>query len=638
MSLLSLESVCFAFGETRLLDKVDLTIAENERIGLIGRNGAGKSTMLKIIAGLKQADSGNIRVKNGLRIAMVTQEPELEPGKTVYECVSDGLGNIRDLINEYHKTTSLLEQKPHDDKLLNQLHRLQSGLEASDGWQVSHLIDSIISRMQLDPDARVDALSGGQRKRLALAQSLVIEPDLLILDEPTNHLDIESIQWLEELLNNFKGSILFITHDRRFLDDVATRIIELDIGHLYSFPGNFSEYQRRKADQLETESRQNAEFDKFLKGEEEWIRQGIKARRTRNEGRVRRLEALRKERRKRRERTGNIRLAIDEGQLSGKIVAELEHVSYSWNEQALIKDFSTLIIRGDRIGLIGPNGVGKTTLLNIILGKIKPDQGTVRTGTKLSVAYFDQFRDQLNPDDTLVEAVASGSDYVHIGEQKLHIMSYLANFLFSPQRSRDKVSSLSGGERNRLLLARMFTQASNVLVLDEPTNDLDIETLELLESTLQDYQGTVLLVSHDREFLENTCTQVIAFDGNGKLSEFTGGYDDWIRNRQNISQQEQANSIATRKTKPGRKPGKLAKLSYKEQRELDELPDKIEHLELELEDISSQLADGSLFRDEPETATQLQKRYEETSQRISESMMRWEQLEAQRDKFTRQSD
>ncbi len=632
--MLSLESIRFAFGEIQLLDGVDLDIGEQERIGLIGRNGAGKSTLLKIVAGRVSADEGRIRVRHGVRIAMVEQEPVIDPDKTVYETVAEGLGEISRLLEDYHHTSTRLAQTPDDTRLLERLHRLQAELEACDGWQVGHRIDNVITRLRLTPDIRAGALSGGQRKRLALARTLVGEPDLLLLDEPTNHLDIDTIAWLEELLLAFRGSLLFITHDRRFLDAVATRIIELDIGRLYSYPGNFSDWQRRKSEQLEIEMRHEAAFDKLLKQEEAWIRQGIKARRTRNEGRVRRLEALRRERQLRRQRLGQASLDIYTGEQSGRLVAELEHVSHAWDGQPLIRDFSTRIMRGDRIGLIGPNGCGKTTLLNIILGRLQPDEGRVRAGTRLTVAYFDQFREQLDDDATLIEAVAGGSDHVQIGDKRLHVIGYLGRFLFAPQRARDRVGMLSGGERNRLLLARLFTQPSNVLIMDEPTNDLDIDTLELLEATLMDYTGTVLLVSHDREFIENTCTQVIAFEGDGRLREYAGGYDDWQRHRQQQAGKQDTAPTTGQAKSPARRRRGTQRLSYMEQRELDALPGEIEGLEAELQALGERLNDGRLYRDDPDAARELQQRYTQLQREVDARMARWEMLEAKQQSLT----
>ncbi|MBI5626433.1 MAG: ATP-binding cassette domain-containing protein, partial [Nitrosomonadales bacterium] len=506
-----------------------------------------------------------------------------------------------------------------------------------DGWSIQARIETTIARLDLDADKRVGELSGGQRKRVALAQALVAEPDVLILDEPTNHLDFASIEWLEGLLNNFSGAVLFVAHDRRFLDNVATRIIELDRGKLAGFPGNFSDYQAIKERMLADEAVVNAKFDKVLAQEEVWIRQGVKARRTRNEGRVLRLEQLRRERVVRREKLGKVEMSVDAGERSGKLVAELVNVCKSYGERRIIDNFSCRIQRGDKIGLLGPNGAGKSTLLKIILGELQPDSGQVKLGTKISVAYFDQLREQLNDDATLADTISQGSDFVDIGGQKKHVISYLGDFLFAPERARSPVKSCSGGERNRLLLARLFTQPANVLVLDEPTNDLDIETLELLEELLANYDGTLFLVSHDRAFLDNVVTQVIAFEGDGKLIEYAGGYEDWVRVKKYQTSSITAASGATAKqptstqprlaVAPAEKSKFTNKLSHKETRELEELPKRIEALEREQIDVAAHLADGTIYRNDARRAKQLQMRSDEIEAEISVAMARWEELE-----------
>jgi ATP-binding cassette subfamily F protein uup len=530
MPFITLDKASLAFGHVALLDHADFQLDEGERVGLIGRNGGGKSSMMRVLAAQGNLDDGLVWRQPTARICYVSQEPVLDPDDTVFDAVAKGLGKLQKLLHDYHHVSHQLSEPDADfDKLLEEMQHLQTQLEAQDGWQVEARIETAITKLDLDPDKRVGDMSGGQRKRVALAQALVAEPDVLILDEPTNHLDFASIEWLEGLLNNFNGAVLFVTHDRRFLDNVATRIVELDRGKLASFPGNFSAYQAIKERMLSDEAVVNAKFDKVLAQEEVWIRQGVKARRTRNEGRVLRLEQLRRDHAARREKVGKVEMAVDTGERSGKLVAELEHVSKAYGDHKIIEDFSCRIQRGDKIGLLGPNGCGKSTLLKIILGQLQPDSGQVKLGTKISVAYFDQLREQLDDEATLADTISQGSDFVEIAGQKKHVISYLGDFLFAPERARSPVKSCSGGERNRLLLARLFTQPANVLVLDEPTNDLDIETLELLEELLAQYDGTLFLVSHDRAFLDNVVTQVIAFEGDGKLIEYVGGYEDWVR-------------------------------------------------------------------------------------------------------------
>jgi len=539
----------------------------------------------------------------------------------------------------YHDVTHKMSEPDADfESLMKEMETLQHDLDNLGAWEMQSKIETVLTRLSLDADVVISTLSGGWRKRVALGRALVAEPEVLLLDEPTNHLDLEAILWLEELLLNFKGAVLFITHDRRFLNRLATRIVELDRGKLTDFVGTYSNYLVKKAELLEIEATQAAKFDKVLAQEEAWIRQGIKARRTRNEGRVRNLEKLRLERAARRESQGNVKLNVDAGERSGKLVAELENVKKAYGDKVLIDGFSTRILRGDRIGLLGPNGVGKSTLLKLILGEIEADSGTIERGTKLNVAYFDQMREALDEDATLADTISPGSDFVEIGTERKHVISYLEDFLFPPQRSRSPVSSLSGGERNRLLLARLFARPTNVLVLDEPTNDLDIDTLELLESLLQEYKGTLFLVSHDREFLENTVTQVIAFEGNGVLDEFGGGYDDWLR----FSAQKKANAESIKKAsaKPAAKKTEAKqtqqssnqtaqkKLSSNEKKELENLPQKIEALEAEQADINEQLLNADLYRDEPDLVKILQARLAEIDTEVEQSMEKWEALES----------
>ena len=533
MPVLTLDRACLAYGHVALLDRAALQIDAGERIGLIGRNGSGKSSLLQALAGLGALDDGEVWCEPGLSIAYVPQEPQFATHDTVFEAVAAGLGEVARLLAEYHEATHKVGAG--DTAMLDHMQELQTQLEASDGWRLNSRVEQAISRLALDGDARVDALSGGGKKRVALARALVAEPELLLLDEPTNHLDVDSILWLEDLLRGYQGAIMVITHDRVFLDGVATRIIELDRGKLVSFPGRFAAYQERKEFMLNEEALANARADKMLAQEEIWIRKGVEARRTRSVGRVQRLEHLRAARAARREQLGRVDFQLVRGDESGKLVAELENVSKRFvttaGEKTVVRNFSCRIQRGDKLGVIGANGTGKTTLLRLILGELAADSGQVRLGSKIEVAYFDQFRTQLDSEAPLCEVISPGSDYVEIGGAKKHVIGYLEDFLFAPQRARSPVKSLSGGERNRLLLARLFARPANVLVLDEPTNDLDIETLELLETLLQDYAGTVFLVSHDRAFLDNVVTQTIASEGDGQWKEYVGGYSDWLRQR-----------------------------------------------------------------------------------------------------------
>ncbi|HEY9571691.1 MAG TPA: ATP-binding cassette domain-containing protein [Pusillimonas sp.] len=592
-TLITLGDAQLAYGHHPLLDHADLAIQPGERIGLIGRNGAGKSSLLRVLDGRTTLDDGEIMRLGGLRTATVEQEPDLDDSLTVFDT-------------------------------------LCGDLTESEDWQRPSRVNALIEQLGLDGQALVQGLSGGMRKRVALARAMAEEPDLLLLDEPTNHLDFIGIAWLENLLLTTRSSVVIITHDRRFLDAVSTRIVELDRGKLFSFPGNFSQWQQRKAEWLEAEKQQNAKFDKVLAQEEAWIRQGVEARRTRNEGRVRRLEQLRRERSSRRERQGNVNLAVAEGQRSGKLVAELEGVSHSYGDLVVINNLSTTILRKDRIGLIGPNGAGKTTLLKIILGELKPDSGNVRLGTNLTVGYFDQMRSQLDENATLADTINPGSEWIEIGDQRKHVMSYLEDFLFPPARAHSPVQSLSGGERARLVLARMFARPTNVLVLDEPTNDLDIETLELLEELLQDYPGTVLLVSHDREFLNNVVTQTIAAEGNGQWSEYVGGYDEWLAQRPSQAASDLEENKARKKEavaaeKP--RPPKVARITSWEQRELEAIPDTIAQLESKQAELAAKLADGSLYRDAPEQVDVINEQLHGIEEQLNTLFARWETLE-----------
>ncbi|MDH3066686.1 ATP-binding cassette domain-containing protein [Achromobacter insolitus] len=601
-TLITLTDIQLAYGHHPLLDHADFAIQAGERIGLIGRNGAGKSSLLRLLDGRTQPDDGDIARSSGLRVATVEQEPELDENATVFDVVCNVEGD-------------------HED------------------WQRPSRVRSVLEKLGLPADVQIAGLSGGTRKRVALARALVDEPDLLLLDEPTNHLDFEGIAWLEDMLRAWKGAAVIITHDRRFLDAVATRIVELDRGRLLSFPGNFSQWQERKAQWLESERLEQARFDKLLAQEEVWIRKGVEARRTRNEGRVRRLERLRVERAERRERVGDVSLALAEGQRSGKLVAELDHVRKAFGDKIVVDDYSTTILRGDRIGIIGPNGAGKTTLLKLILGEMQPDSGTTRLGTNVAVAYFDQMRAQLDENATLVDIISPGSEWVEIGGARKHVMSYLGDFLFSPARAGSPVRSLSGGERARLLLARLFARPANVLVLDEPTNDLDIETLELLEELLQEYSGTVLLVSHDRAFLNNVVTQTIAYEGDGRWRDYVGGYDEWVAQRPAPAVSTEAAAPAARpaddaaaRAKAARpKPAKSAKMNSWELRELEGLPDAIAALEAQQAELAGKLADGSLYRDAPAEVERINSELAKLESELEERFARWELLEARRE-------
>ena len=630
MAVISLSSAQLAFGHVALLDHAEFSIETGERVGLIGRNGTGKSSLLKVISGRQKLDDGLLVMQQSVKIAYVEQEPVFDPSTSVFDAVAAGMGDQAAMLAEYETLTGQFGQGD-DDALMERMHELQVKLDACDGWSMQNKVDTTLDRLNLSGDMLMGTLSGGMQKRVALAVALVSAPDVLLLDEPTNHLDFKSIMWLEGLLRDFKGSVLFITHDRSFLDNVATRIIELDRGRILSFPGNFTTYQSRKAELLENEEVENAKFDKFLAQEEVWIRKGVKARRTRDEGRVRRLEELRLQRNARREQQGQVKLDVGSSERSGKIVADMENISKRYGDKVIIEDFSATILRGDKVGLIGPNGAGKTTLLKIILGEETADSGKVRLGTKLQVAYFDQMRAQLNEEASLMDTIAPGSDYVEVNGQRKHVMSYLNDFLFAPERARSPVKSLSGGERNRLLLARLFAKPANCLVLDEPTNDLDIDTLELLEELLEDYKGTVFLVSHDRTFLDNVVTQVVVAEGQGRWREFVGGYSDWER----VKAQTPAPAPAKAAAKPAAAAGtveapvaKKIKLSYKEQRELEELPLLIASLEDEQSQITLQLNAPDFYKTNPADARRINARFAEIEEQLLVALERWEEIEA----------
>ena len=633
MAILSLSNAHLAFGHVALLDNAAFSLEAGERLGLIGRNGAGKSSMLKIIAGLEKLDDGLLQMTQGVRICYVAQEPVFEPGHSVFEAVSEGVAEARAVRQAYEE---------HADGV--DLDALQTRIEALDAWNWEQRVETTLAQLHLDGAREIGELSGGMKKRVALAQALVAVPDVLLLDEPTNHLDLDSIAWLEELLRGFKGSVMLITHDRAFLDGVATRIIELDRGVIRSYPGNFSAYERMKEEQLASDALASARADKLLAQEEVWIRKGVEARRTRSVARIQRLEVLRDQRQKRRDSLGQVRLEVDSGAPSGKIVAELRDVSLSFGDKVIVKEFNATILRGDKVGLIGPNGAGKTTLLKLILGELQPDSGKVRQGSKIEVAYFDQMRSTLNLDATLADTISPGSEWVEFAGQRKHVMSYLNDFLFSPERANSPVRTLSGGERNRILLARLFALPANVLVLDEPTNDLDIDTLELLEELLQAYKGTVFLVSHDRRFLDNVVTSTIVWEGDespGQWREYEGGYEDWKiqRDRAQALRLQAARASKGKDTPPASKTAPVSatavapaapkprKLSYKEQRELDELPGRIEALEAEQVTLATLLADPEAYVRDPKAVAAAQIRVAKIDEELLGAMDRWELLQ-----------
>ena len=634
MPLLTLRDLSLAYGHVPLLDKVNASVEKGDRIALIGRNGEGKSTLLRVLIGNQKPDDGECKLQDGVRLASLAQEVPQELQGSVLDVVLTGAGDLAELLVRYH----------HTDPLSAEFSRLHERIDASNGWALETNARRLIARLELDAERDFAALSGGLKRRVLLARALLTEPDILLLDEPTNHLDVRSIEWLEQFLRDWNGTLIFITHDRSFLQALATRIWELDRGTLRDFPGDFGNYLRRKQEILHAEEKANAEFDKKLAAEEVWIRQGIKARRTRNEGRVRALKALRVERAERRERKGNVSLAIQQADKSGKIVIETENLSYGYANPTggwpvnIVSNLNLLIERGDKIAILGDNGVGKTTLLRLLLGQLEPTAGSVHIGTKLEIAYFDQLRNALDEEKTVIDNVADGADFLEINGERRHVLGYLQDFLFPPARSRSPVKALSGGERNRLLLAKLFTKPCNMLVLDEPTNDLDVETLELLEELLIDYRGTLLLISHDREFVDNVATSVLAFEGDGVVREYVGGYQDWLRQRparKEIGREDgkagKDNKSDTGKTAPvANKPdaGKK-KLSYKDQRELDLLPGKIEQLEAEQQTLQQQLADPALYRERAAEAAAFSSRLATLDAELQQAYARWEMLDAQ---------
>ncbi len=627
MALITLRNIQLGFGGPALLEDVSLSIETGERVCLLGRNGTGKSTLMKIIAQEVTPEDGEMVVRQDACITRLEQEV---PGRftgSVFEVVAAGLGELGGLVRRYHEISAALESGGGDEGLLKQLEQAQHELEAVNGWQTEQRVETVISRLSLEPDLSFDQLSGGLKRRVMLARALVQEPDLLLLDEPTNHLDIESIDWLEDFLKGYGGTLLFVTHDRVFMQKLATRIIELDRGRLTDWPGDYANFLRRKDEMLNAEEKANQRFDKKLAQEEVWIRQGIKARRTRNEGRVRALKQMREERGHRRERESVATMSMQGAGRSGKLVVEVGNLGYAWDEAPIIKGFTTSILRGDKVGIIGPNGSGKTTLLSLLLGGIEPQQGTVDLGTKLEVAYFDQLRGALEEEKTVQDNLAGGSDKVEVNGTSKHVISYLQDFLFAPDRVRQPVKSLSGGERNRLMLAKLFSRPFNVLVMDEPTNDLDMETLELLEEMLLEYQGTLLLVSHDRSFLNNVVTSTLVFEGGGRVGEYVGGYDDWIRQRATGGEQKSSASkvVDQQVQKPKSKSNKL---SYKDQRELDGLPQKIEQLDAELETLHAAMAEPGFYQQDGVMISGITTKLEGLEQELEHSYARWEMLES----------
>jgi ATP-binding cassette subfamily F protein uup len=639
MPLIHVQDASLAFGHVPLLDHAELVVDARERVCLVGRNGAGKSTLLNVLAGQQALDEGRLWRRDGLRISKLAQEVPDADGSTVFEVVAAGLGDHSALLARYHKASLTLAEG--GDAALAELGRLQEEVEHAGAWEGSERIEAALSRLGLPPDALMAQCSGGIRRRAMLGQALVSGPDLLLLDEPTNHLDIDAIVALEDALLGYPGAVVFITHDRAFIDRLATRIIELDRGRLSSFPGSYALYLDRKSEELEAEADASRKFDQALAQEEVWIRQGIKARRTRNEGRVRRLEAMRRERAERRNRQGDVKMRLAAGERSGKLVLEAEHVTFSYGDAPVIRGLTTTVMRRDRIGIVGPNGSGKTTLLRLLLGQVEPASGTIRRGTQLEVAYFDQERLALDPEASVRDNVAEGSDQIEIGGRSRHVVSYLADFLFPPARIRSPVKSLSGGERNRLLLAKLFARPVNLLVLDEPTNDLDVETLELLEELIGDYDGTLLLVSHDRRFLDGTVTSLMVLTGDGRVEEHVGGYSDWRRYqeaRATAARPRQAaeKALAGRGGEAGamadaaprredRSPPR--KRGYKERLELEALPELIESLEAEQADLQSRLSDPAFYRQAPDVVTEATQALAEIGARLQRAYERWERLE-----------
>jgi ABC transport system ATP-binding/permease protein len=628
-ALVTLDHLSHAYGHLPLLDDASLQIGPRERVCLIGRNGTGKSTLLRIVSGEETPEAGSVWRQPDLRIGRLAQDAEILEDRSVFDVVADGLGDLGDLVKAYHHAALDVAERG-DDAALATLGRLQHELEERDGWRLEQRVELVLSRLDLPADARVTTLSGGWRRRVLLARALVSEPDLLLLDEPTNHLDIESMTWLETFLTDYPGSVFFVTHDRVFLQRVATRIVELDRGRLTSWPGDYETFLQKKEAWLASEAAQHRAFDKRLAEEEVWLRQGIKARRTRNEGRVRALLAMRAERAARRDVQGSVRMKAEVAERSGRMVIEAEALSKSFGATTVVRDFSLRVIRGDRIGLLGPNGAGKTTLLRLLMGELAPDAGEVRHGANVEIAYYDQQREQLDPERTVFDTVGDGRDIVTVGGQPKHVHGYLRDFLFPPARAASPVKALSGGERNRLLLARLFTRPANVLVLDEPTNDLDIETLELLESFLLEWPGTLLLVSHDRAFIDHVVTSTLVFAGDGRVQEYVGGYEDWLRQRPSppAAPEPAASQVRQAPAREPATPTAARKLSYREQQELQQLPGRIEALEAEQARLNAMAASADFYKEAPETIRQTLARLEALPQELLDLYARWDELDA----------